>query len=92
MEQQDFYKKLKQSLEETTAFPSKYMFKFIVPSKDDKVAQIENMFNHLGAVIQTKPSSTGKYESITIVANMDSADAIIEKYKEVSAVEGVISL
>ena len=88
----DFYEKLKKSLIETTAFPSKYMYKFIIPSEDTKFKQIENIFDNLGAVINSKPSKTGKYISLTILVNMKSPDDIIEKYKEVSKVEGVISL
>ncbi|MDH3322767.1 MAG: DUF493 domain-containing protein [Flavobacteriaceae bacterium] len=88
----DFYKKLKFSLEETTTFPTKYMFKFIIPTSNEKFASIENIFNNLGAVINSKPSKNGKYTSLTILVKMNSADEIIEKYKEVSKVEGVISL
>jgi len=77
---------------ETTEFPTKYMYKFIIPSEDDKFKQIENIFDNLGAVINSKPSKTGKYISLTILVNMKSPDDIIEKYKEVSKVEGVISL
>jgi len=90
--QEEFYKKLKISLEETTKFPSKYMYKFIIPSNKEKMAAIEKIFDHSGAVITTKPSKTGKYNSITVLVNMKSADAIIAKYVEVSVVEGVISL
>ena len=46
----------------------------------------------MGAVIDTKKSSKGTYTSVTINVNMKSADAIIEKYKAASAVEGIISL
>lgn len=88
----EFYEKLKKSLIETTEFPTKYMYKFIIPSGDDKFKQIENIFDNLGAVINSKPSKTGKYTSLTILVKMKSPDEIIEKYKEVSKVEGVISL
>ena len=88
----DFYEKLKKSLIETTEFPSKYMYKFIIPSGEDKFKQIENIFDNMGAVINSKPSKTGKYTSLTILVNMKSPDDIIMKYKEVSKVEGVISL
>ncbi|MET2984056.1 DUF493 family protein [Aureibaculum conchae] len=91
-EQIEFYKKLKLSLEETTEFPTKYMFKFIIPTDDSKVLQIENIFNYTGAVIDKKSSKTGKYISLTVLVQMADADSIIVKYKEVSKVEGVISL
>ncbi len=88
----DFYKKLKLSLEETTTFPTDYMYKFIIPTNDEKFRSIENIFNNLGAVINSKPSKTGKYTSLTILVRMKTADDIIAKYKKVSKVEGVISL
>ncbi len=84
--------KLKTQLEETTQFPALYMYKFIVPSSEEKIKQVHQIFDNIGAVIDTKKSSKGTYTSVTITANMKSADAIIEKYKEASAVEGIISL
>ena len=64
----EFYEKLRQSLLETTEFPTKYMFKFIIPTDKDKFKTIEEIFN------------------------MNTPEEIIEKYKQVSKVEGVISL
>jgi hypothetical protein len=90
--EEDFYNKLKLTLDETTTFPSEYMFKFIIPSSKEKFSQIENIFNYRGAVINSKYSKTGKYNSITVMVVMKNSDDIITKYKEVSVVEGVISL
>ncbi|WP_196889401.1 DUF493 family protein [Aureivirga sp. CE67] len=89
---EEYYKNLKTKLEETTKFPAKYMFKFIVPAGGTQLGEIEKRFNHMGAVINTKNSKTGKYTSISIVANMDSSDAIIDKYKELEGIQGIISL
>ncbi len=88
----DFYDKLKKSLIETTEFPSKYMYKFIIPSGAEKFKEIETIFDNMGAVINSKPSKTGKYTSLTIIVKMESPDAVISKYQIVSRVEGVISL
>ncbi len=87
----DFYKNLRTKLEETTEFPTEYMYKFIIPS-DGELQQLENIFSHIGAVIKSKKSKTGKYISFTILVKMRSAKAIIEKYQEVSKIKGVISL
>ena len=62
------------------------------PANQEKITEIETIFDHTGAVINKKPSKTGKYNSITVMVNMKNADAVIEKYKEVALVEGVISL
>ncbi|UZO82694.1 DUF493 domain-containing protein [Aquimarina sp. ERC-38] len=88
-----FYKKLRSQLEETSEWPSLYLYKFIVPSKDDKIAKVESIFDNLGAVITTKKSKNGKYTSVSIKVRMENPDKVISKYKEVAdKVEGVISL
>ncbi|MGB1268422.1 MAG: DUF493 family protein [Flavobacteriaceae bacterium] len=90
----EFYKKLKTQLEETAVFPSLYLYKFIVPTKnnDSKVDLVISKFDNLGAAIVTKRSKNGKYTSVSIEVKMKSADAIIKKYKEVTVIEGIISL
>lgn len=92
MKSKDFYKKLKITLEESTIFPAKYLYKFIVPTKGEGIEKIENIFDKMGAVITTKESSKGTYTSVSILVEMDSADLVIKKYKEIATVEGVISL
>ena len=87
-----FYAKLKGQLEETTQFPSDYMYKFIVPSSGDQAHQIQNIFNNKGAIINNKKSKTGKYISVSIVLNVSNADEVIGYYKQAEKVEGVISL
>lgn len=88
----EFYAKLKSQLLDTSLWPSKYLYKFIVPSSGTQIKDIEDIFNNTGAVINTKQSSKGTYTSVSIVVNMKNPDVVIAKYKEVSKVEGVISL
>lgn len=88
----EFYEKLKISLSETTSFPTRYLYKFIVESSVEKVAEIETFFDNMGAVIDKRASSSAKYTSLSIYVTMNSPEEIIEKYREVSKVEGVISL
>lgn len=89
---EEFYIKLKGQLEDTSSWPSDYLYKFIVPTAGDKIKQIQDIFDNTGAVITSKQSKKGKYTSISITVNLASPDAVIEKYKEVGKVEGVISL
>lgn len=90
---EEFYKKLKSQLLDTSNWPSIYLFKFIVPTNPQKIKGIEEIFNNLGAVINTKQSKKGSYTSVSINVRMQSPDEVIEKYKEVGQkVEGVISL
>lgn len=88
----DFYNKLKLQLKDTTTFPSDYMYKFIVPTYDNQVNQVEDIFNNTGAVIKTKKSKTGKYISVSIVLKIDSADEVIQYYKKAEKIKGIISL
>lgn len=90
---EEFYKKLRSQLYETTSWPSVYLYKFIVPTDQKKIIQIEDLFNNLGAVITTKESGKGTYTSVSVNVDMKDPDAVISKYKEVAdKVEGVISL
>lgn len=90
---EEFYNKLKSQLVDTATWPSKYLYKFIVKTAGDKVNQIEELFNNMGAVIQTIPSKNGKYTSVSIHVIMQNPDAVIAKYKEVGEkVKDVISL
>lgn len=89
---EEFYKRLKSQLEEDTSWPSPFLFKFIVPAELDKIAEVRVVFDGMNADIVTRDSKNGKYTSISIRVTMDSPDSVIEKYLQVSKVEGVISL
>jgi len=89
---EEFYARLKQELTDSTLWPAEYLFKFIVPSEAQKIVDIENSFDNMGAVIETTQSKTGKYTSVSINVRMVSAQAVIDKYIELSTIEGIISL
>ncbi|UKM63484.1 DUF493 domain-containing protein [Flavobacteriaceae bacterium GSB9] len=90
---EEFYKKLKSQLQDTSLWPSEYLYKFIVISDKEKIKKLEDLFDNLGAVINTKESKNGKYTSVSVNVRMKNPDAVIEKYKEVAEkIEGVISL
>ncbi|EGD34747.1 DUF493 family protein [Capnocytophaga sp. oral taxon 338] len=87
-----FYAKLKSELEQTTVFPSEYLYKFILPATQDKREQIQAVFKNTAAITEEKPSSNGKYISYSIRLMMDSPDQVIHYYKEAGKIEGIISL
>lgn len=89
---EEFYHRLKEELINSTVWPSEYLFKFIVPTDVDKVLIIETSFDGMGAVIETHQSKTGKYTSVSINVTMKSAQSVIDKYVELTKVEGIISL
>ncbi len=87
-----FYKKLSKKLKKDTIFPTKYLYKFIITANEDKINQIEQLFDHTGAVIDKTASKTGKYVSVSALVVRKNANAIIAIYKEAEKVEGIISL
>jgi putative lipoic acid-binding regulatory protein len=88
----EFYKKLKESLDTASNYPSKYLFKFIVPTTKNQLNEVKEVFDLPGVVINTKASKTNKYNSVSINMVVKSSEEIIAKYKEVSQIEGIISL
>lgn len=90
--QAEFYERLRDQLEQDTEWPGEYLFKFIVPSSLEKIAEIQAIFDKHAGDIVTRDSSKGAYTSISIKTQMKSPEAVIAKYLEVSKVEGVISL
>ncbi|MGB7395973.1 MAG: DUF493 family protein [Pricia sp.] len=89
---EEFYTRLRQQLEETTTWPSDYLYKFIIESDPEKIKQIHKIFDNTGAVIESKQSKKGKYTSVSVTVHLKNPDEVIEKYQEVGKVEGVISL
>ena len=88
-----FYSQLKAQLYKTTSWPSKYMFKFIIKSDQDKISKIETAFDNMGAIITSSASKNGKYTSISILVKMINPEAVIEKYLLIGKeVKDVISL
>ena len=87
-----FYKRLREELENSTAWPSEYLYKFIIESDEEKKAAIASVFDHSGAVISSRSSSNGKYTSVSVRVHLQDPDQVIAYYRKVSDIEGVISL
>jgi len=86
-----FLKSLELKLDETTEWPSVYMFKFIIPAENRKIALTEALFEE-EAQIFTKESRGGKYISITTKIVMLNALEVIEIYRRAAKIEGLIAL
>ncbi|MBQ3635079.1 MAG: DUF493 family protein [Bacteroidales bacterium] len=72
-------------------WPQKYMFKFVLPNDRAKIDAALELLPTTSRTTFTN-SRTGKYVSISCVANMASADAVMEVTSRVCQIEGVISL
>lgn len=88
---EDFYSNLKHKLEDQHNFPQPYLFKFIIPADNQKLALVEALFGE-EAQVNTRQSSSNKYISISAKEVMISADSVIAVYKKAEKIEGIISL
>tara|TARA_B100001287_G_scaffold133628_1_gene112511 strand:+ start:13548 stop:13811 length:264 start_codon:yes stop_codon:yes gene_type:complete len=86
----DEFESLKAKLEQTD-FPQVYFFKFIVPNTNDNVAKVSALYTK-DTQVQMKPSSSGKFISMSAKQVVLSVDDIISIYKKASVIEGIISL
>lgn len=91
MNKDEQFEKLRELLNKENNWPILYMFKFIIPADNHKIALVEAKFSD-EASISHKASSNGKYFSITVKEVMLNADSIIEKYKEMKGIEGLMAL
>ncbi len=78
-------------LTEEITWPHVYMFKFIVPTNDDKEGQVLHLFPK-GVDVSYKKSRTGKYVSITIKTLIQSPDEVLKYYEQAAKIEGIMSL
>jgi hypothetical protein len=90
MNTDDQFDKLREQLNKEVNWPLVYMFKFIIPAENKKIALVESKFSD-EAVITQKESTNGKYISITVKEVMLTADSIIEKYKEMDGIDGLMA-
>lgn len=88
----EFYTRLKEQLLVNTTWPADYLYKFIVPTDKQRIAQIHKIFDGTGAVVESKQSRKGTYTSVSVTVHMKNPDEVIAKYKEVAVVKGIISL
>ena len=86
-----FYIRLKDELDKNTSWPSKYMYKFIVPNEPENEKKITNSFTN-SVKITKNYSRSGKYISYTIVTTEKSGDEVIKRYKSMEDIEGLIAL
>ena len=91
-DKEKFYQNLKIQLDDTTKFPSEYLYKFIIPASENRVDQVREIFENNALSISIKKSKTGKYNSISIVINLENSTEVISYYKQAEKIEGIISL
>ncbi|MFM7235008.1 MAG: DUF493 domain-containing protein [Flavobacteriales bacterium] len=83
--------RLRARLNEIHVWPSIFMFKFILPSDEERITRLKLIFGE-SAEIRERLSAQGNYTSITIREMMLNADDIFDRYRMAAAIEGIISL
>lgn len=85
---QEWFKSFGEKLDQHYAWPSLYIFKFIVPKgKEDDLKKLFPQHE-----TSEKQSKNGNYTSVTIQMMMPSSKAVIEIYYQAATIEGVIAL
>jgi putative lipoic acid-binding regulatory protein len=88
---QDPWKGLREKLEERK-WPAVYLFKFIVPADNQKVAQTEALFDSETAQIELRKSKTGKFVSVSAKEMMMDVDSVIQRYEDAVKIPGLMAL
>jgi uncharacterized protein len=83
--------RLRKRLNEIHRWPSIYMFKFILPSDQERITALKLIFGE-SAEFKERLSGKGNYTSVTVREMMLDADSIFDRYTKASAIEGIISL
>lgn len=92
-ENKDFYKNLKNLLDETSSWPSEYIYKFIYKSNKKNIEILKEIFKDLNADFNIKKSKNEKYTSVSVKIIAKDPDLIINNYKKVAnKIENVILL
>ncbi len=85
---QEWLKSFREKLDQHYAWPSLYVFKFIVPAGQEEA--VKKLFPN--NVTSEKQSEKGRYTSVTIQVMMPSSEAVINIYEQASSIEGLIAL
>lgn len=85
---QEWLQSFRAKLDQHYAWPSLYMFKFIVPAGQEDA--VKKLFpKH---VASEKHSRRGRYTSVTVQMMMPSSEAVVSVYVQASAIDGLIAL
>jgi uncharacterized protein len=76
---------------ERESWPSVYMFKMIFPADNRLYAMVRDIFPDEARFFE-KQSSKGNYISVTVKELMLGADEVLDRYRKVSEIKGVIML
>ena len=85
---EEWWNRFKDLLDDQNDWPTQYTFKFIAPS--GQVEELKSVFGD--HQLRVRESSKGNYKSVTAHLQMSSSDEVVSIYEEASSIDGVISL
>ncbi|MBY0435877.1 MAG: DUF493 family protein [Cyclobacteriaceae bacterium] len=85
----EWFDSFREKLDKHYAWPSLYVFKFIVPAAKEE--ELRQLFP-LHTTAQERASQKGKYISLTYQMMMPSSQSVIDVYKKVAVIEGIVAL
>jgi len=85
------FRGLKEKLEQDGPWPKLYLFKFIIPNDNQKLARTEELFGP-EAQVSINASRTGKYLSVSAKEVMLNPNEVVDRYYKASKIEGLLSL
>jgi putative lipoic acid-binding regulatory protein len=68
------------------------MYKFIMPNDDANVKKVEDRFGDQKIDLKKNYSKTGKYVSVSVVTEEKNPEAVINRYKSMEDIEGLVAL
>lgn len=83
--------RLRERLNEVHKWPSIFMFKFILPTDEERITKLKLIFNE-SVEFRQRLSAKGNYTSVTVLEMMLDADSIFDRYTKAAEIEGIISL
>lgn len=89
---EEFYLNFKTKLEENHNFPEDYLYKFVFPNDNTKLTELYQIFDGIKYTISTRESKNGNYIATSILAFVLDANQVIDLYKKVAEIEGVVML
>tara|TARA_Y100000766_G_C18697744_1_gene502714 strand:+ start:335 stop:622 length:288 start_codon:yes stop_codon:yes gene_type:complete len=93
LENKNFYQNLKRLLDDTSSWPSEYIYKFIYISNPENIEILKDIFKTSNADFKVKTSKNDKYTSVSVKIIAKNPDFIIENYKKVAEkIENIILL
>jgi putative lipoic acid-binding regulatory protein len=88
MTDDDRWKRLRETLDRLHAWPGPYTFKFVVPSA--RVPEVREAVCDLA--FTERSSSNGRYVSLTATVQAGAVDEILDVYRAIEDIPGVVSL